>query len=173
MLKKIIELNIKKGTDKDKRLLSALSDHKDMGPKVPIVYIFSLGQYEEKINYPKEPGSVVYIGETMRDHGSGLRFKSHISKSLTEGLSTQINHTLSVYYHLDRELNLKVFEVTNEESTKAVEKKLLQSHWHRFGANPIGQGGTGKTNCPKEIQRFFLENENTYNECCEIFIQKP
>jgi hypothetical protein len=98
MLQKLIELNIKLGTEKDKRALSALSNHKEMGANIPIV--FSLGESETSTNYPKESGKVVYIGETEREHGSGQRFKSHSSKNLIEGLSTQINHPLSVYYHL-------------------------------------------------------------------------
>jgi len=164
MLEKILDQNIQSGTSFDKRYLSELANHEKMGPNVPLVYIFSLGPKENDIYYPKGIGKTVYIGETKRELGSGNRFKSHISSSLSEGLSTQINHTLSVYYHQGRELNLRVFVVTNGDSTKSVERILLRSHLHTFGANPMGQGGTGKQNSPKEILRHYSENVDLFKK---------
>ena len=115
------------------------------------------------------PGRTVYIGETCRETGSWRRFPAHFSPSLEEGLSTLINHTLSTYYHSGTALNLRVFRVLDGRSTKEAERIMLRAHLHAFGAYPLGQGGTGKDNTPKEVSRLFSEQRELHESCLELF----
>ena len=168
MLKQIFASPIQLGTAADRRTLLDLANHEDMGPNAQLVYIYTLGVREPQINYPLALGRTVYIGETKRETGAGIRFGGHISTSLTEGLSTLINHTLSVYYYSGRALELRVFRVTDGRTTKKAERVLLRAHLHGFGAYPIAQGASGKNNTPCEVSRLYGEEMELHNECLAL-----
>lgn len=140
-----------------------------MGVDAPLVYIYSLAPNEASIPYPKGLGRTIYIGETQRKTGSWRRFPAHFSASLTDGLSTLINHTLSIYYHAGTALHFRVFKVTDGRPTTAAERIMLRAHLHAFGAYPLGQGGTGKDNAPKEVSRLFLEQSELHNYWVGLF----
>lgn len=124
MLLEVLTSPVQRNTECDRAFLNTLAHHAEMGSRAQLVYIYSLGAGEPDIPYPRASGRTVYIGETQRQTGAGLRFRGHISTSLTEGLSTLINHALSVYYHLARALHLRVFKVTDGRSTKEAERVL-------------------------------------------------
>lgn len=168
MIEKVFQSEIKLGTAQDRRTLLGLAKHSDMGSNAQLVYIFSLGVNEPLIPYPKEAGRVVYIGETKRQTGAGKRFGGHISPSLTEGLSTLTNHTLSVYYHMGKTLFLRVFKVTDGRRPAEAERVLLRAHLYKYGALPIAQGTSGRDNTPKEILRVYNEEQGLYDECIEL-----
>lgn len=168
MLFEIFNSPIQRDTKFDRLFLNTLAKHHEMGSRAQLVYIYSLGAGEPDIPYPKIPGRTIYIGETQRETGAGLRFRGHISTSLTAGLSTLINHTLSVYYHMGRALHLRVFKVTDGRSTKEAERILLRTHLHVFGASPLGQGGTGKDNTPCEVSRLYLEQQDLHKRCAAL-----
>ena len=168
MLIEIFNSPIQRDTQFDRRFLNTLASHQEMGSRAQLVYVYSLGIGEPDIPYPKAPGRTIYIGETQRKTGAGLRFRGHISTSLTEGLSTLINHTLSVYYHMGRALHLRIFKVTDGRSTKDAERVMLRTHFYGFGASPLGQGGTGKDNTPCEVSRLFLEQQELHKHCAGL-----
>lgn len=169
MISPVFERTIKHGTSFDRAALNSLATHSEMGANAPLVYIYSLAHGEPSIPYPRGAGRTIYIGETQRETGSWRRFPAHFSASLTGGLSTLINHTLSVYYHSGRALHLRVFKVTDGRATDEAERVMLRAHLHTFGAYPLGQGGTGKSNTPSEVSRLFLEQEELYSRCAELF----
>jgi hypothetical protein len=168
MLQEVFSSPVQRGTEFDRRFLNTLSRHAEMGALAQLVYIYSLGAGEPEIPYPKAKGRTIYIGETKRRTGAGLRFRGHISTSLTEGLSTLINHTVSVYYHMGRALHLRVLKVTDGRTTKEAERVLLRAHLHMFGSSPLGQGGTGKDNTPCEVARQFLADHDIHTECADL-----
>ena len=168
MFSRIFEATIQRGTASDRTVLDGLVHHTAMGSKAQLVYVYSLGPDEPSIPYPNRPGKVVYIGETQRETGAGRRFRGHISSSLTSGLSTNINHTLSAYYHSGRQLHLQVFSVTNGRTTKAVERIMLRTHLHNFGAYPLGQGSTGRDNTPVEVSRLYTEEPHLHEQCAKV-----
>lgn len=169
MISQIFEARIQQDTSFDRAALNSLAKHPEMGANSPLVYIYSLTPDAPFIPYPKGPGRTVYIGETQRETGSWRRFPAHFSASLTEGLSTLINHTLSIYYHAGTALHLRIFKVTDGRATTEAERILLRAHLHSFGAYPLGQGGTGKDNTPSEISRLFLEQEDLHQHCARLF----
>ena len=168
MISLAFEDTVKKGTRFDRGALRSLAKHPDMGPNAPLVYIYSLSSSEPAIPYPKAQGRTIYIGETQRETGSWQRFPAHFSASLSGGLSTLISHTLSVYYHCGHALTLRIFKVAEGWSTKDAERVLLRSYLHAFGAYPLGQGGTGKSNTPSEVARLFSEQQDAHNSCAEL-----
>ena len=168
MISLAFEQTIQDGTQFNRTALRTLSKHPDMGVSAPLVYIYTLSPSEPAIPYPRAPGRTIYIGETQRDTGSWQRFPAHFSGSLSSGLSTLINHTLSVYYHSGRAMKLRIFMVADGVTTKDAERVLLRAHLHAFGAYPLGQGGTGKSNTPSEVARLFSEQENIHRSCVEL-----
>ena len=173
MLQEIFSSPLQRDTSFDRRSINTLAKHKEMGASAQLVYVYSLGSGEPDIPYPKKPGRTIYIGQTKRKTGAHLRFRGHISTSLTAGKSTLINHALSVYYHLGRALHLRIFKVTDGRSTAEAESVLLRSHLHLFGSSPLGQGGSGKANTPCEVSRVFGEQENTHKLCAEVLVSAP
>lgn len=170
MITQILQTRVQKRTGEDRAALSAVvSRHLEMGKNSPLVYIYSLANSEPFVPYPKGPGRTVYIGETCRETGSWRRFPAHFSPSPEKGLSTLINHTLSTYYHSGTALNLRIFKVIDGRSTKDAERIMLRAHLHTFGAYPLGQGGTGKDNTPKEVSRLFLDQRELHESCSELF----
>jgi len=170
MITQILQIKVQKETHEDRAALSsAVSKNPDMGKNSPLVYIYSLLDSEPFVPYPRGPGRTIYIGETCRKTGSWRRFPAHFSPSQEEGLSTLINHTLSTYYHSGIALDLRVFKVNDGRSTKEAEKIMLRAHLHTFGAYPLGQGGTGKDNTPKEVSRVFSEQRELHESCSELF----
>jgi hypothetical protein len=168
-LSQIFEETIQRGTSFDRSALRQLAAHPQMGANAPLVYIYSLAPDAPSIPYPKRPGRTVYIGETQRETGSWQRFPAHFSASLTDGLSTLINHTLSIYYHAGTALRLKIFRVIDGRPTPAAERIILTAHLHAFGAYPLGQGGTGRANTPKEVTSRFLGHEELHTYCVGLF----
>lgn len=150
------------GTELDKNSLKALSPHPDLIAGTHCVYIYSLSDSE--VPYPKENGSIVYIGEVSRvSTPSGSRFSGHISKSLYEGNNFTTNHTLTAYYYGGHKLRLQIYRLDNCDSRKyrkQKEKNLIAAHVRRFGAQPIGQGTTGPSYTPDAFSKLiFLEEE--------------
>lgn len=173
MIEQIFETTIQSGTSFDRSALNGLSTHPQMGVGAPLVYIYSLAPGEPSIPYPRRPGQTIYIGETQRDTGSWRRFPAHFSGSLTGGLSTLINHTLSVYYHTGKALNLRVFNVMDGRATTDAERVMLRAHLYAFGAYPLGQGGTGKSNTPREVSRLFTEQQDLHDLCVGLYGCEP
>ncbi|KAF2391712.1 hypothetical protein [Pseudomonas frederiksbergensis] len=169
MITLLFECIIKKGTSCDRAFLNSLAKNPLMGNDAPLVYIYALGSTEPSIPYPKAIGRTIYIGETQRKSGSWRRFPAHFSGSLTGGVSTQINHTLSIYYHAGVALHLRIFKVNDGHATTEAERVLLRSHLHTFGAYPLGQGGTGKSNTPSEVSRLFIAQKELHISCAELF----
>jgi len=170
MITQILQVRVHKETDEDRAALSsAVSTNPEMGANSPLVYIYSLTDSAPCVPYPRGPGRTIYIGETCRETGSWRRFPAHFSPSPEEGLSTLINHTLSTYYHSGEALDLRIFKVNDGRSTKEAERIMLRAHLHRFGACPLGQGGTGKDNTPKEVSRLFSEQRELHEICSELF----
>jgi hypothetical protein len=168
MITKIFEEKFQKDAAANRFTVSKrLSDHAQMGVNVPLVYIYSLVG-KRKINYPRKDGKSIYIGETCRQNGSWRRFQPHISKSLAEGLNTQINHSLSIYYHTGEKLNLRIFAVNEGYCRKDIERVLLRSHLWKFGALPIGQGGTGRSNTPQVVMELVNEREQLHDAAARL-----
>jgi len=149
-----IELNIKKGTDSDRQALVNLKRDKKLGNNVGVIYIYSL--IDEQVSYPKESGSIVYIGEAGRKKKTGTRFGQHISTEENVGGDTGTNYTLSYYYWCGKALKLRIFllnTTNNSKARKAIEGQLFQIHLEKYGAHPIAQGASGKN-----YRVSFLEN---------------
>ena len=124
----------------DRSKLSELIDKLNKYTKV--VYIYSLE--EEKINYPKKDGNIIYIGEAYREaEPTGKRFTQHISTAYNKGGDNGSNYTISMYYWYGKKLRLKIYELSNNDNTKDKEKELIKCHVKEYGAKPIGQGATG------------------------------
>lgn len=173
MLVQIYSETIARNTAKDRSTLQALAKHADMGSRAQLVYIYSLTGSSQEIPYPRCSGRVVYIGETQRETGAGKRFGQHISSSLTEGLSTLINHTLSVYYHSGISLRLQVFRVTDGRTTKNAERVLLNCHLLHYGAYPMGQGTSGGDNTPCQIAKRYEQDRELWDECSLLLKSTP
>lgn len=173
MLAEIYSETIARDTAKDRKALQALAKHTDMGSRVPLVYIYSLAASSQDIPYPRRGGRVVYIGETQRETGSGKRFGHHVSSSLTEGLSTLINHTLSVYYHSGVALRLQIFRVTDGRTTKDAERVLLNCHLLHYGAYPMGQGTSGGDNTPRQVAQRYEKDRELWDECSLLLMNTP
>ncbi len=169
MIEQIYKTTIQLGAENDRKTLLGLSNHQEMGANAQLVYIYALPNSEPAIPYPLGPGRTVYIGETKRKTGAGKRFGGHISKSLTEGLSTLINHTLSVYYHHGTPLHLCVFRINDGRSTSDAERVLLRSHLHKYGAYPIAQGASGRDNTPCEVRRMYESEKALHDKCIKLF----
>ena len=155
MLQQIFASRIQLGTEQDVRVLKGLQRHKKMGGGAQLVYIYSLDKSVPPIAYPRMAGRTIYIGHTKRETGAGRRFV-HVSKSLTEGFSTLINHAVSVYYHLATPFYVRVFTTPEGQLAKDAESMLLRAHMHTYGATPIGQGGGGRLNTPAAVHRVHL-----------------
>lgn len=173
MLDEIYSETIARNTANDRKALQALSKHSDMGSHAQLVYIYSLTDSSQEIPYPRTGGRVVYIGETQRGTGAGKRFGHHISSSLTEGLSTLINHTLSVYYHSGVALRLRIFRVTDGRTTKSAERVLLNCHLLHYGACPIGQGSSGGYNTPRQVAERYELDRKLWDECSLLLNKMP
>lgn len=173
MLVEIYSETIARDTVKDRKALQALAKHAEMGSRAQLVYIYSLTDSSHEIPYPRRGGRVVYIGETQRETGAGKRFGHHVSSSLTEGLSTLINHTLSVYYHSGVPLRLQVFRVTDGRTTKSAERVLLNCHLLHYGAYPMGQGTSGGDNTPRQIAQRYEQDRELWDECSLLLMNTP
>ena len=148
---------IQKESDYDrsklKNLISILNKY------TKVVYIYSLE--DEKINYPKEKGNIIYIGEACREEEStGKRFTQHISTDCNKGGDTGSNYTISMYYWSGKKLRLKIYELSNDDNTKDKEKELIKCHVKEYGAKPIGQGVTGAN--------YTIDNLSTNNFVDEL-----
>ena len=141
-----IELNIKKGTDSDRQALVDLKRNEKLGDNVDVIYIYSL--IDEQVSYPKESGSIVYIGEAGRKKKTGTRFGQHISTEENVGGDTGTNYTLSYYYWCGKALKLRIFLLDtkyNSKARKEIEGLLFQIHLKKYGAHPIAQGASGES----------------------------
>lgn len=140
-----IEITIQKDTASNRQSLVDLKNNEKLGDGVDLIYIYSLD--EEKVEYPKGEGSIIYIGEAGRKEKTGARFSQHISTKETVGRDTGTNYTLSSYYWSGRKLKLRIFLLdtkNNSEFRKAIEYQLFQAHLKKYGAHPIAQGASGE-----------------------------
>jgi hypothetical protein len=157
-VKLIIDLTIKKNTSTDRKALLNLKDHPLLGRGVEVVYIYSLA--DEQINYPLTSGETIYIGEAQRVvDPTGYRF-THIAASVSKGGDFNINYTLTQYYHLNKFINLKIYQVKDR---KKIEEELIKYHLYKYGAIPLGNGVTGGGYTPTKInglKDLFVQYDN-------------
>ena len=140
------DLTFQKDTSIDRQALLDLKKNIKLGDKVDVIYIYSI--VDELIDYPKESGSIVYIGEAGREKKTGTRFSQHISAEQYAGGDTGTNYTLSHYYWSGKKLNLKIYLLeseNNSNSRKSLEGQLLQAHMKKYGSHPIAQGASGES----------------------------
>ncbi len=151
-----IELNIQKGTSKNRKELLELQNHSLLSDGVDLVYIYYL--MEEEISYPNKNGSIIYIGEAGRKkEATGKRFSQHISSEQNKGGDTGTNYTLSRYYWLGKKIKLRIFLLDSKNNSilrKSIEKQLLQAHLKIFGALPIAQGASGSNYKVSQIEEI-------------------
>ena len=141
-----IEITIQKDSDINRQSLLDLKNHVKLGDNVDIIYIYSLK--DDHVSYPKETGSVIYIGEAGRQKKTGTRFSQHISTEENVGGDTGTNYTLSYYYWSGKTLQIRIFLLdtkNNSKYRKYMEGQLLQAHLKKFGSQPIAQGASGES----------------------------
>jgi len=102
-----VDITIIKDTEVDRKSLINLKNHEKLGDGVDLIYMYSLEN--EQINYPKQDGNILYIGEAGRQKKTGTRFTQHISTEATIGGDTGTNYTLSYYYWSGKKIRLKIF----------------------------------------------------------------
>lgn len=152
-----IEITIQKDTDSNRQSLVDLKRHEKLGDGVDLIYIYSLDEGE--VAYPKENGSVLYIGEAGRQKKTGTRFNQHISTGETVGGDTGTNYTLSYYYWSGKKLRLKIFLLVTKNNSKArkdIESQLFQAHLKKYGAHPIAQGASGESYRVSAIENLVV-----------------
>lgn len=59
-----VDITIIKDTEVDRKSLINLKNHEKLGDGVDLIYMYSLEN--EQINYPKQDGNILYIGEAGR-----------------------------------------------------------------------------------------------------------
>jgi hypothetical protein len=141
-----IEITIQKDSDVNRQSLLELKNHENLGNDVDIIYTYSLN--DDQVQYPKEMGSIIYIGEAGRQKKTGTRFSQHISTGENVGGDTGTNYTLSYYYWSGKSLYLRIFLLdtkNNSKARKSIEGQLLQAHLKKYGSQPIAQGASGES----------------------------
>lgn len=160
-MRAIVDLTFQYGSNSDKIALNELGNHAELVTGAHCVYVYSLADSE--IQYPKETGSIIYIGEACRaNEPTGKRFAGHISKSPTKGNNFTTNHTVTYYYYAKQKLRLHIYRLDDcktDAERKSTEKRLIVGHVKRFGAQPLGQGTTGSNYTPKAISNLCLSAE--------------
>lgn len=142
-MKPYIDIHIQKDTPSNRQYLLDMVRDAGLAINASVVYIYALT--DETVNYPNEPGHVIYIGEAGRPtEPTGKRFAQHISTSETQGGDTGTIYSLSRYYWRGKKIRLQVFHIYDSATRKAIERKLISAHVKKFGALPICQGTTGR-----------------------------
>jgi hypothetical protein len=148
------------------RLLDMARDAK-LAVNASVVYIYSLA--DETVNYPNEPGHVIYIGEAGRPtEPTGKRFAQHISTSKNQGGDTGTIYSLSRYYWHGKKIRLQVLHIDDNSTRKTIERELISAHVKKFGALPICQGSTGKN-----YGTTFLSNLKIAEDHISLFLPTP
>ncbi|MEW7912539.1 hypothetical protein [Pseudomonas fulva] len=141
-MKPYIDIHIQKNTPLNRQYLLSMVKDAGLAINASVVYIYAL--VDETINYPDDPGHVIYIGEAGRPtEPTGKRFAQHISTSETQGNDSGTIYSLSRYYWRGKKIRLQVFLVDDSVTRKTIERKLISAHVKKFGALPICQGTTG------------------------------
>lgn len=152
-----IEITIQKDSDVNRQSLLDLKKHEKIGNDVDIIYIYSLKN--NQVQYPKEIGSIIYIGEAGRQKNTGTRFSQHISTKENVGGDTGTNYTLSYYYWSGKSLHLRIFLLdtkNNSKARKSLEGQLLKAHLKKFGSQPIAQGASGASYKVSSIDKLVI-----------------
>lgn len=126
-----------------KQTINGIPNPNYIGSNVNVIYIYSIVDVD--IPYPKNTGKTLYIGEAKRADSTGIRFSQHISYSELQGLNSNVNYTLNIYYWQGHTINLKIYDigdVTDSERTD-YESLLIKCHVKKYGATPIAQGTSG------------------------------
>lgn len=159
-----IDIHIQKDTQVNRQYLVDRARDTSLAKDANIVYIYALA--EETVNYPNEPGHVIYIGEAGRPtEATGKRFAQHISTSESQGGDTGTIYSLSRYYWRGKKIRLQIFHVDDGYARKAIERNLISAHVKKFGALPICQGTTGKN-----YGTTFLSNLDIAENLTSLFL---
>jgi hypothetical protein len=161
-MEKIINVIIQKNAIdtnyKNRKFLLDLKKHKSLKSGVEVIYFYSLAK--GNINYPKQDGNIIYIGEAGRVKSpTGERYK-HISPNLKSANDYTSNYTLSQYYELEIPIRLIIYKVPDNFDRKDLEDAFIRKHMEKYGCKPIAQGATGEKNTPKYINKKITEYEN-------------
>jgi len=114
----------------------------------------------ENINYPKEKGNIVYIGESCKEkEPTGKRFSEHISTRIDKGGNLNSIFSLSHYYWNNKKLKLDIYLLNKKENRKKIEIDLLKQHVKKYASLPIGQGTTGKNYTVTNIEEFQINSD--------------
>ena len=159
-----IDIHIQKNTQVNRQYLVDRARDTQLAINASVVYIYALA--DETVNYPNEPGHVIYIGEAGRPtEPTGKRFAQHISTSETQGGDTGTIYSLSRYYWCGKKIRLQIFHVEDGKARKAIERNMISAHVKKFGALPICQGTTGKN-----YGTTFLSNLDIAEHLISLFL---
>ncbi|MDH0424160.1 hypothetical protein [Stutzerimonas stutzeri] len=150
-----VDITIIKDTEVDRKSLINLKNHEKLGDGVDLIYMYSLEN--EQINYPKQDGNILYIGEAGRQKKTGTRFTQHISTEATIGGDTGTNYTLSYYYWSGKKIRLKIFILdtrNDSKSRKNTESQIIRLHLKKYGSHPIAQGASGENYTVSSIEKL-------------------
>lgn len=157
----IIQKNATKPNYKDRKFLFDLKKNESLKSGIEVIYFYLLA--EGKINYPKQDGIILYIGEAYRYKSpTGERF-AHIATNLTSANDYTSNYTLTQYYEMGIPIRLIIYKVPDEMDRKDLEDAFIRKHMDKYGCKPIAQGSTGGKNTPKYICEKIAEYENLEN----------
>jgi hypothetical protein len=159
-----IDIEIQKDSPRNRQCLLDMARDAKLAKNAKVVYIYSLA--DETVNYPNEPGHVIYIGEAGRPtEPTGKRFAQHISTSKNQGGDTGTIYSLSRYYWHGKKIRLQILHVDDHGDRKTNERNLISAHVKIFGALPICQGSTGKN-----YRTTFLSNLEIAEDHISLFV---
>ncbi|WP_428912353.1 hypothetical protein [Niallia sp. Krafla_26] len=160
-MKLIKDMVIQNKAPNNRQILLNLQREPNLGIGKEIVYIYSL--MEDEINYPKQKGKIIYIGEALRNkEATGKRFQ-HIFPDDSTSNNYVGNYTITQYYNLGYKLNLKIYELDTGEKREDMEHILSTLHLQKYGSRPIANGSTGQYSTPKYVEMIFSGNQRYYN----------